>query len=216
MTSTFHNEIEARMTSGDDGNVSGSGNLKFPFFDMEDQANTSRSYIVEKQSLTGDSLLSPSPSIKRSQNSIETTSSIAETKWESEISPIAKTTDSDCSGEILDISSSSYPIGQELIQTSDEDPGEDIDGMLSELKDIIQDSRQQRKFRSRISSIDASSIQSESEFQVEKLTAQPTPPPKSKAIQETKESESKAQTIEVSSLHVCMSFWKMSVTNILF
>lgn len=203
------------MTSGDDGNVSGSGNLKFPFFDMEDQANTSRSYIVEKQSLTGDSLLSPSPSIKRSQNSIETTSSIAETKWESEISPIAKTT-GDCSGEILDISSSSYPIGQELIQTSDEDPGEDIDGMLSELKDIIQDSRQQRKFRSRISSIDASSIQSESEFQVEKLTAQPTPPPKSKAIQETKESESKAQTIEVSSLHVCMSFWKMSVTNILF
>lgn len=176
-------EANTDFVSGEECDVSAStsqGNLKFPFFDLADQSMSSRSYIVEKRSSpAAENLFTPS-SKRRHSNYRDTISPMTETKWDKEISPIAKTRDSDCSGVVLDISSND-PIGGNILQTPDKNPGEDIDSMLSELKDIIQKSQQKQKARSRISSIGlSSSIHGDNDFQLEKLTAQPTPPPKPK------------------------------------
>jgi hypothetical protein len=139
------------------------GGLKFPFFDLPEHepSDVSRSHIGERRTSATSGIFTPPPA--RRNLGYSETSPIINSEWDSEISPIAKSRDSDG----VDINDSS----NDLRTPEKRNDGNDIDTMLSELKDIINQSQKKRKDRYRPSSMGTTSpSQCDNDFLVDRLT----------------------------------------------
>lgn len=143
--------------------------VKFPFFDLPENGNSaSRNYDIPGRDTrgAGSGLFTPSPSTQAGY------STPIDSNWESEISPISRTLGS--SGRTLDVPSDEIrmttPKQNHRGEHSIEDI-EDIDSMLTELKDIIHQSQKKQKERRRSSISRRRS--SETDFLVDALTRQP-------------------------------------------
>jgi hypothetical protein len=138
------------------------GGLKFPFFDLPEHelSDVSRSHIADRRTSATSGIFTPPPA--RRNLGYSETSPIMYSEWDSEISPIAKSRDSD-GGEINDSSN-------DLRTPEKRDDGNDIDTMLSELKNIINQSQKKRKQRYRPSSMGTAPSQCDNDFLVDSLT----------------------------------------------
>ena len=161
------------------------GNLKFPFFDLPETEVSydlllhHRKISTTKDDINGDLFTPPSTTRRRMHYSLEyseaasTASPLMGSEWASEISPIAKNRESDCSevDVVVGVSSTRTPLKTPERNEQDDEDGDDIDNMLSELKCIIHQSQKKRKSRNRHSSLGASSLQSDNYYLIDQLTS---------------------------------------------
>lgn len=109
--------------------------LKFPFFDMESEANASRDYMS-----TGSDLFTPPATRRRTEASrINETLSSSTSDWDAEISPIAKSRESDSGGGVIHVPSDD-PTGVSEKNTSnnEESPNDDLSDMISNLQKMVE------------------------------------------------------------------------------
>ncbi|CAJ1969680.1 unnamed protein product [Cylindrotheca closterium] len=148
--------------------------VRFPFFDLPESTNSaSRNYELQGRSAKDEEsgLFTPPPTGQTVGFEEEAgfSTPIDHSNWESEISPISRNRDS--SGQTLDVSS-----GDLRMTTPQHNQGgniEDIDSMLTELKDIIHQSQKKQTERRRSSSSRRRSA--DRDFLVDALTRQQEP-----------------------------------------
>mmetsp|Transcript_43421 Transcript_43421/g.104926 ORF Transcript_43421/g.104926 Transcript_43421/m.104926 type:complete len:602 (+) Transcript_43421:16-1821(+) len=143
--------------------------VKFPFFDLpENVGSASRNYELQGRSARDaeSGLFTPPPTGQTAGFEAAGFSTPIDSNWESEISPISRNRDS--SGQTLDV-----PSGEFRMTTPQHNQGEDIeniDSMLTELKDIIHQSQKKQKERRQSSSSRRRSA--DEDFLVDALTRQ--------------------------------------------
>lgn len=136
--------------------------LKFPFFDLPAyEYSQSLSYVSEKRTFATAGIFTPPPAGKRNVDFGEELSTM-DADWDSELSPITKSGDSD--GGDVHASTNNFRT------PTKHDAGDDIETMLSELKSIIHQSHTKRNERYRRSSIGSASSECDNDFLVDSLT----------------------------------------------